>query len=159
MKKSNLKAVIKTILQELEEEEFKISEVNTTSNIDGYQTPHAFSGKDEDEHAEHIKSKAEVFDYKSTENKKGNTIKINEGRSLFDLFRDHPDFSPEQKVGVAVREINKLMTEVEKLLRVSARYKAEANVNSSKMWKTTNRFLLKIDEKIKRISHKIKEMK
>ena len=158
MKKSNLRAVIKTLLQELEEES-KISEVNTTANIDGYQTPHAFSGKDEDEHAEHIKSKAEVFDYKSTENKKGNTIKINEGRSLFHLFRDHPDFSPEQKVGVAVREINKLMTEVEKLLKVSARYKAEANVNSSKMWKTTNRFLLKIDEKIKRISHKIKEMK
>jgi len=158
MKKSNLRAVIKTILQELEDES-KISEVNTTSNIDGYQTPHAFSGKDEDEHAEHIKSKAEVFDYKSTENKKSNTVKINEGRSLFHLFRDHPDYSPEQKVGVAVREINKLMTEVEKLLKVSARYKAEANVNSGRMWKTTNRFLLKLDEKIKRISHKIKEMK
>ena len=158
MKKSNLRTVIKTILQELEDES-KISEVNTTSNIDGYETPHAFSGKNEDEHADDMKSKAEVFDYKSTENKKSNTIKINEGRSLFHLFRDHPDYSPEQKVGVAVREINKLMTEVEKLLKVSARYKAEANVNSSKMWKTTNRFLLKLDEKIKRISHKIKEMK
>lgn len=158
MKKSNLKDVIRTILQELEDES-KLSEVNTTSNIDGYETPHAFSGKGEDEHAEDIKSNAEVFDYKSTENKKANTIKLNEGRSLFHLFRDHPDYTPEQKVGVAVREINKLMTEVEKLLKVSTRYKAEANVNNSKMWKTTNRFLLKIDEKIKRISHKIKEMK
>ena len=100
-----------------------------------------------------------MFDYKSTENKKSNTIKINEGRSLFHLFRDHPDYTPEQKVGVAVREINKLMTEVEKLLKVSTRYKAEANVNSGRMWKTTNRFLLKLEEKIKRISHKIKEMK
>lgn len=158
MKRSDLRTIIRTILQEIEEES-EISEVNTTSNADGYETPHAFSGKDEDEHAEHIKSNAEVFDYKSTKNKKSNTVEISEGRSLFHLFRDHPDYSPEQKVGVAVREINKLMTEVEKLLRVSVRYKAEANVNNTKMWKTTNRFLLKLDEKLKRIALKIKEMK
>ena len=39
MKKSNLRTVIKTILQELEDES-KISEVNTTSNIDGYAAHH-----------------------------------------------------------------------------------------------------------------------
>lgn len=158
MKKSELKSYIKKCIQELLSDE-DLNEINTTSNIDGYQTPHAFSGTDEDDHKKKIKSKAEVFDYKSTDNKKNNTIKISEGKSLFHLFRDHKDFSPEQKVGVTVREINKLVTEIEKLLTISSRFKSEVNVRNDNLWKTTNRYLLKIDEKIKRISHKIKELR
>ena len=159
MKKSELKTLIKSIVSEILSDEKNLDEVNTTANIDGYQTPFAFSDSDEEEHKKNMKSRAEVFDYKSTENKKSNTVKLNEGKSLFHVFRDHPDLSPSQKVGVTVREINKLMTEIEKLIRVSSRYKSEKKVNSSSLWKTTNRYLAKIDEKIKRISHKIKELK
>ena len=158
MKKSNFKKLVQSILLEIEEEN-NLSEVNTTGNIEGFQTPYAFSDKDEDEHEKDIKSTAEVFDYESTENKKTNTIKINEAKSLFHVFRDHPDLRPEQKVGVAIREINKLMTEVEKLIRISARYKSEAKISNQKMWKTTNRYLQKLDERLKKISQRIKEFK
>ena len=75
------------------------------------------------------------------------------------MFRDHPDLSPEQKVGVTIREINKLINEMEKLVNVSARYKAETKLTNNKMWKTTNRYILKLDEKLKRISSKIRELK
>jgi len=49
MKKSELKSYIKKCIQELLSDE-DLNEINTTSNIDGYQTPHAFSGTDEDDH-------------------------------------------------------------------------------------------------------------
>ena len=158
MKKSNLRQIIRSILREIEEES-NIHEMNTTGNIEGYQTPYAFSDKDEEDHKDDIKSKAEVFDYKTTENEKTNTVKLNEGKSLFHVFRDHPDLSPEQKVGVTIREINKLINEMEKLVNVSARYKAETKLTNNKMWKTTNRYILKLDEKLKRISSKIRELK
>ena len=67
MKKSELKSYIKKCIQELLSDE-DLNEINTTSNIDGYQTPHAFSGTDEDDHKKKMKSKAEVFEYKSTDN-------------------------------------------------------------------------------------------
>ena len=158
MKKSNLRQIIRSILREIEEES-NIHEMNTTGNIEGFQTPYAFSDKDEEDHKDDIKSRAEVFDYKTTENEKTNTVKLNEGKSLFHVFRDHPDLSPEQKVGVTIREINKLINEMEKLVNVSARYKAETKLTNNKMWKTTNRYILKLDEKLKRISSKIRELK
>ena len=158
MKKSNLRKIIRSILREIEEES-NIHEMNTTGNIEGYQTPYAFNDKDEEDHKDDIKSTAEVFDYETTENEKTNTVKLNEGKSLFHIFRDHPDLTPEQKVGVTIREINKLINEMEKLVNVSARYKAEAKLTNNKMWKTTNRYILKLDERLKRISLKIQELK
>jgi len=74
-------------------------------------------------------------------------------------MRDHPDYSPTQKVGVMVREINKNINEIDKLINLVSKYKAENSVNSQKYWRTTRRFLEKIDEKIKTISHKMKDLK
>jgi len=156
--KSKLKQLIRSLLEEIVSEE-ELLEVNTTGNIEGYQTPHAFAGTDEDEHKKRIKDKAEVFDYKSTENEKSNTVKLNEGRSLYHLFRDHPDLTPKQKIGVTMRQVNKNLTEVEKFLNVASKFKTENGVSSSSYWKTTRKYLLKLDEKIQRINQKLKELK
>ena len=155
--KSKLKQLIRSLLEEIVSEEEELSEINTTGNIEGYQTPHAFAGTDEDEHKKRIKDKAEVFDYKSTENQKSNTVKLNEGRSLYHLFRDHPDLTPKQKIGVTMRQVNKNLTEVEKFLNVASKFKTENGVSSSSYWKTTRKYLLKLDEKIQRINQKLKE--
>lgn len=159
--KSELRLLVRNIIQEILEEDSDINEINTTANIDGYQTPFAFSGDDDDEesHKKKIKSRAEVFDFKSTENKKENTVSISEGKSLFHLYRDLDDYTAEQKLGITVREINKLLTEIEKLANISSRFKIEKSVNNEKMWKTTHRYLTKLDEKIKRISSKIRELR
>ena len=158
--RNNLKKLIRSFIEEIiSEQEKELSEINTTGNIDGYQTPHAFAGTDEDEHKKRIKDKAEVFDYKSTENTKNNTVKINEGKSLYHLFRDHPDLTPKQKIGVTMRHINKSLTEVEKFLSVASKFKNENNVSSQTYWKTTSKYLLKLDEKIQRINRKLKELK
>jgi len=158
--RSKLKKIIRSLLEEIiSEEEKELSEINTTGNIEGYQTPHAFAGTDEDEHKKRIKDKAEVFDYKSTENEKSNTVKLNEGRSLYHLFRDHPDLTPKQKIGVTMRQVNKNLTEVEKILNVASKFKTENGVSSNSYWKTTRKYLLKLEEKIQKINRKLKELK
>ena len=52
------------------EKEDSIEELNATANVDGYQTPFAFSKSTEDEHGEDMKDTAEVFDFEKTENDK-----------------------------------------------------------------------------------------
>ena len=92
--------------------------------------------------------------------KKSNTVKINEGRSLYHLFRDHPDLSPKQKIGVTMRQINKNLTEVDKFLNIATKFKTENSISSQSYWKTTSKYLLKkLDEKIQRINRKLKELK
>lgn len=157
-----LRSIIRSLIEELLEEQSEkdISEMNTTANADGYETPHAFDkSEDEDGHAERIKDKAEVFDYKKTENSKNNTLSLNEGRSLYHLFRDHPDLSARQKIGVTMRHINNLLSEVDKVLKVSTKFKLENEVPSSSYWKTTTKYLNKLDGKIQSISRKIKDLK
>jgi hypothetical protein len=136
-----------------------VDEMNTTANADGYQTPHAFDDADEEDHAKNIKDKAEVFDFKTTKNGGENTVKLEEGKSLYHMFRDHPDLSSRQKIGVAIREINKMLVEVEKLVKVSSRFKKENEVGSTSYWKTTNRYLGKLEDKLQRIQDKVREIK
>ena len=113
----NLRELIRNLLNELLSEECghehencddcnpqDVNELTSTANIDGYQTPFAFDPKDEEEHEESIKDTAEVFDFKTTKNEKNNTI--SEGKSLYHLYRDHPDMPPRLKIGVTIREIN-----------------------------------------------------
>lgn len=145
--------------EDWEEEQNSVEEINTTGNADGYQTPHAFDDDDEEGHAKNIKDKAEVFDYKSTKNGGENTVKLEEGKSLYHMFRDHPDLSSRQKIGVTIREINKMLVEVEKLVRVSSRFKKENEVGSTSYWKTTNRYLGKLEDKLQRIQDKVREIK
>lgn len=166
--RSIIRGLIEDVLREedlLSDEDTKnsVSEINATSNIDGGagppRTPFAFDDDDEEGHAENIKSKSEVFDFKTTKNNKENTVKLNEGKSLYHIFRDHNDYTPKQKVGVAIREVNKLLNDVDKIIGVSSQFKIETNIDSKTYWKTTVKHLLKIEDKLSRLSRKIKEMR
>ena len=57
-----------------------------------------------------------------------------------------------------VREINKNINEIDKLINLVSKYKSENSVNSQKYWRTKS-FFEKIDEKIKTISHKMKDLR
>ena len=151
----NLRELIRNLLNEVLSEECgcdnpecegcepsDVSELNSTANIDGYQTPHAFDSEDEEGHAESIKDTAEVFDFKTTKNEKNNTI--SEGKSLYHMYRDHPDMTPRQKIGVTIREINKMLGDVEKLVAVGSKFKSEVSVSNESYWKTTTRYLDKL---------------
>ena len=134
-----------------------VTEMTGTASIDGYQTPFAFDDEDEEGHASKIKDTAEVFDFETTTNEKSNTVA--EGRSLYHLYRDHPDMNPRQKIGVTIREVNKMLVEVEKLIKVSSKFKAESDVGNESYWKTTTRYLDKLDTRLQRIAEKVRELR
>ncbi len=156
--------------EEWEAEQKSVQEINATGNIDGGEgppkTPHAFAGSDEDSHKKKIKDAAEVFDYKSTENEKKNTVTefsalntLKEGKSLYHRYRDADDMKPRQKIGISIREINRLLGDVEKLVNINSRFKSELNVPSDGYWKRTKKQLAKVDERLIRISRKIRNMR
>jgi hypothetical protein len=187
MKKSELAEYIKKIIEQVRveghdcavhddegqsheeweaEQEDSLEEINTTGNADGYMTPHAFAGDDEDTHKTNIKDKAEVFDYKSTDNEKKNTVTefsaantLKESKSLYHRYRDADDMKPRQKIGISIREINRLLGDVEKLVNINSRFKSELNVPSDGYWKRTKKQLAKVDERLVRISRKIRNMR
>ena len=54
---SNLKELVKNLIEEIEQEELELEEATTTSNVDGYNTPNAFKksdGTDEDDTTEDV---------------------------------------------------------------------------------------------------------
>jgi hypothetical protein len=154
--KTKLRSLIRNLLREILNEESDITELTTTGCADGYQTPFAFKSDDDDDEDELDTPKQNSTTFESNET---NKLYIKETKSLFHLYRDHPDYTPEQKVGITVREVNKLLNEIEKLVNLSSRFKSESNIDTSKMWRTTNRYLAKLDEKFQRIAHKIKELR
>ena len=58
-----------------------------------------------------------------------------------------------------MRQINKNLTEVDKFLNIATKFKTENSIPSQSYWKTTSKYLLKLDEKIQRINRKLKELK
>ena len=48
--RNELKNLIRNLVSEILEDDTEINEINTTANIEGYQTPHAFDGTDEKTH-------------------------------------------------------------------------------------------------------------
>lgn len=122
----------------------ELEEITTTGDIAGYNTPFAFS-----------KNKKK----KKIKYAEGKTSEIQEGKSLFHLYRDQPDYTPTQKIGVTIREINKRVVEIEKLLKVTEKYKSEMNIDSKTFWKTTNKKIVQLEDRLRQISMKLLKMR
>jgi len=104
-----------------------ITEMSTTGNVAGYQTPYAF-GKQDDEDIE-------ILGYKKD-----------------------PSISPKKKVNQSISEINKRLREIERVVNHNVRLKQEMGVNSGQYWKSSQGNLVKISERLLRISKQLKEL-
>lgn len=146
-----------TIAKMDEEEEADLEEMNTTASAGGeYQTPYAF-GKKEDE-----KDNAEVVGYKKVREsiyKKmmRDIYGVNEAVSYRDYKKD-PKTSPQQKVNHGIAEVNKMLAEMERIVSNNLRLKQEMGVDSSHFWKSTGNRFAKINERMTRISNRLREL-
>ncbi len=82
---------------------------------------------------------------------------INEGK--YHQWRNDPTLSPRQKIGRSIREVNELLGRIEESVTMNQRLKEEAGVRTSDYWKRTNSALLKIENKLLRITNKIKQVR
>jgi len=142
-----------------------LDEANVTGNIDGGEgppkTPYAF-GKSEDE-----KDNAEVFDFKKSASSEKHFESIYKKMiaTMEDLhevsYRDYkkdPTSTPQQKVNRGIMEVNRMLAEMEKIVNNNLRLKTEMGVQSGHFWKATGKRFAKINERMLRVAHRLKEL-
>lgn len=84
---------------------------------------------------------------------------VNEGGDPYYAWRNDATMTPKQKIGGAIQEINRQLSEMEKVVRRSHRLKKEMGVPSSGLWNRTNKALMKIESRMHHISQGIRNMR
>jgi len=67
--------------------------------------------------------------------------------------------SPSKKIGTAIREINRQINEVDRMLRMNERLKKESGVQGDQLWKSTARGLTKLEGRLNTLSTRIRNLK
>jgi len=83
--------------------------------------------------------------------------KLDEAVSYREYKKD-PNSTPKQKVNKGIAEVNKMLSEMEKIVNNNLRLKQETGVDSSHFWKSTGQRFAKINERMTRISNRLKEL-
>ena len=143
----------------------ELEEMNATGNLDGGEgtpkTPYAF-GKNEDE-----RDNAEVFDFKKSASSEKHFESIYKKMiaTMEDLhevsyrdFKKDPTSTPQQKVNRGIMEVNRMLAEMEKIVTNNLRLKTEMGVQSGHFWKATGKRFAKINERMLRVAHRLKEL-
>jgi hypothetical protein len=141
-----LKNKIKEILSEIEEEEKLKSEATATGNVAGYETPKAFSSTGKHDPS-YVKRMASLTGYTAlTENR-------------FHKLRLDQTMTPNQKIGLGVREIRRKVDEIEKFLEWYGKLKKENAMKGENFWKRTNHHIYRIRERLSNIGKNITYLK
>jgi hypothetical protein len=101
--------------------------------------------------------KRKGFLHKSVNYKSPSNYSVDEAVSYRDYKKDETA-SPSQKVNKGIQEVNAMLAEIEKIVQNNLRLKTEMGVNSNQFWKKTSGRIGKINERIVRISNKLKEL-
>jgi len=151
-------------------EEEDIDEANVTGNMDGGagppKTPNAFAkSEDEDDlDTDHI----EVLGYKKAKKSKMNTesktmkkLEDRLERIIEATYRDYKkddSMKAHQKVNKSIKEINRMMYEVEKIVNQNTKLKSEMGVSNEQYWKSTQKRFTKISERMLKVARNLKEL-
>ena len=147
MLENKLRKYISELIKEVEEE---LEEQTTTANIDGYQTPYAFSGKGKKDRRKKI---AQQMGYKIVDEAK---LKIPVNRWL-ELKNDETR-SPNQKLAVGLKELKYQLAEVEKFFNWYNKIKTMNELDKNNYWKRTHRHIYNVKERLINIANSIKEL-
>ena len=135
---NKLKEMIRKMVRER-----MIDEMTTTGDAEGYNTPFAFSGKDN----EKAKGKRQA-------DLTGYTV-VNENRWLA-LKQD--ESTAQAKIGRGISTINKQLKEMERFLNWYGKIKNESGVDNKSYWKRTNNHIYTIKERLIKLDQKIRQI-
>lgn len=159
-----MSAEIRQMIREMitEEIERELDEISTSGATPGYMTPNAFAGPGPSGKAK-MKKNSEQAGYKLVENDpepmRTDDDRIDEGRSHYANYRADPSATPKQKIGRALAEVNRCLSQLDRAMSMNQRLKTEENLGSGDLWKRTNAALLKIENRLVKMVRKIQEMK
>ena len=164
----NVESFIKK-LKESEEyrqftEEMTLDEMSVTGMVAGYETPKAFAPS-EDDFEKHSKETAETQGYTVVPKKSKRNFEsiykqamgvLEEG--TYNEFRRDETRTTNRKINDSIKNINRIMYEVERVVDHASKLKTEMAVDQRTLWRESRSRLVKIAERINRISKKIHEL-
>jgi len=139
--RSNIREIVSEIVEEKKKKLKK--ETTTTGMVAGYDTPKAFGKHD----AAYVKRMAGLTGYNP----------VNENRYV--ELRTDSKRTPNQKIGVGIREIRKKVDEIEKFLEWYGKIKSENAMRGENFWKRTNKHIYRIKERLQGIKKNISYLK
>ena len=153
---------LKSFKQYLAEADDEIEEANATGNLDGGEgppkTPYAF-GDGSKISKKKQKDNAEVatnFELVNDSLYKRMMTSLNE--TSYKDYKKDPTSTPQQKVNRGIAEVNQMLGNMEKIVNNNLRLKTEMGVHSNHFWKSTGNRFAKINERMTRISNRLKEL-
>ena len=108
--------------------EDELDEMSTTASAPGYSTPFAFKKK----------------------KKKVNEVSYGD-------FKRNTESSPRQKIAKGIRQVNKMIKEIEKIVEHNFRLKTELDMNSGTFLRSTNKQVHEIGARLKKQENKLRE--
>ena len=150
----NLKEIIEELIQEVEKE---LDEATTTGNVDGYQTPHAFSRKKDNERR---KKNATQLGYTIVDDNVDNITESKVKRPLnrwLELKNDDT-MHPHKKMAMGLKELKYQLAETEKFFRWYNQIKTMNELDSTGYWKRTQNHIYKIKERLINIAKTLQEI-
>ena len=157
------------LLGQDEDEEETQDEANVTGNLDGGagppRTPYAFAKSEDDMDDDHI----EVLGYKKSKKTNKNIKKLESISKIEDKlekiveasYRDYKrddSMKAHQKVNNSIKEINRLMWEITKIVNQNSKLKNEMGVSNEQYWKSTTKRFGKISERMLKVARKLREL-
>ena len=123
--------------------ELKVDEMNTTANVQGYDSPNAFTKRGDEK--TNAKKQADLTGYSV----------VKENRWL-ELKKE--DSSAQSKINRGLSNINKQLAEMEKFLSWYGKLKQESGVSNQNFWKRTNSHIYSIKERLLKLDQKIRKI-
>ena len=142
-------------------EDETVEEMSTSAGAGGYETPMAFGDADDDT--------IESMGYKKVKKVKKESVKESEFMKLskalhqlneisYNEYRKDPVATPKQKINQSINFINRGLKEIEKVVNHNVRLKQEMGVDNGIYWKSSRENLIKISERLVRVSRQLKEL-
>ena len=73
-------------------------------------------------------------------------------------FKRNTESSPRQKIAKGIRQVNKMIKEIEKIVAHNFRLKTELDMNSGTFLKSTNKQVHEIGARLKQLENKLREV-
>jgi hypothetical protein len=159
-------AKVKSASKSMGMNEEELDEMNSTASAGGeYSTPNAFGDADEDTidqgGMKRVPKTNRIFkpmEGKSTYKKMMSEMYGVVNEVSYRDYKKDPTSTPQQKVNRGINEVNKMLREMEKIVHNNLRLKTEMGVQSNHFWKSTGKRFAKINERMTRISNRLKEL-
>ncbi len=149
-----------------------LNEMNSTASAGGeYMTPNAFGKVDDDTidqgGMKRVPKTNRIFkkmtstqkmESKSTYKKMMSEMYGIVNEVSYRDYKKDPTSTPSQKVNRGINEVNKMLSEMEKIVSNKLRLKTEMGVQSNHFWKSTGKRFSKINERMVRIANRLKEL-